>query len=145
MNELNEKIWELRDKIEELEHQIEDLERQNSNWYIGVYTIGDGDYWDEFYCQIGYMTEDRAKDWAEYRASNEDIYEARYFAVTEEVYKKYGSWRNLDELSKSINMYDPVVRNLKGVVSFRDDVNQAINDLAKELGIKYLGFMHPAN
>lgn len=147
MNEVNKKIEELRNKISMLEREIADLEEQNSNWYIGMYSIGDGDYWDEYYVRLGYITEDRAIAWVDKTRNNEydEVYEAHYFPVDKERYDKFGDWCNLDRLLKDINTYSPAIRNLKGAIEFKATVDKAIQDLAKEIGIRYLSYMHPAN
>lgn len=144
MNETNIQIKELREKIEELEERIAVLKSKNSNYYIGVYSIGDGNYWDEYYCRLGCITEEQAEDWVN-KTLDGDVYEAWYFDVTEEKYKKFGDWFELDKLRRSINMYNAAISGLKNVDTFVNTVGEAIRELAKEIGIEYLSFMHPAN
>ena len=145
MNETTKKIEELRDEIERLEYEIRELERKNSNFYIGVYVIGDGDYWDEYYTRLGFISEEQAKNWVVEQEDDENVYSAKYFEVTEEIYNKYWDWYCLDKLQKSINRYNTAIDNLEGVDSFEDSINKAITDLAEKLEIKYLSFMHPVN
>ena len=143
MNEKSKKIKELRDEVKELLYEIHKLQKENSNYYIGVYSIGNGDYWDEYYCQLGFITEETAKRWTEVLNEEEYVYEVKYFEVTEEIYHKYGDWRYLDELKASIRRYNRAIKNLEGVDSFYETVERAIEDLAKEIGIGHLSFMHP--
>lgn len=143
MNETTKKIEELRNEIATIEQKIRELERVNSNYYIGVYSVGDGDYWDEYYRRLGFISEEKAKEWVEEQEADADVYTARYFEVTEEIYKKYISWENLDNLYTAINMYDKSIDELEGVVKFKDSVEEAIKALANEIGIEFLSFMHP--
>lgn len=53
MNDVTTKINKLREEVERLESEIREFELQNSNYYIGVCAIGDGDYWDEYYHRLG--------------------------------------------------------------------------------------------
>ena len=145
MNEVSKRIEELRNEIYRLEGEIRELERQNSNFYIGVCKIGDGDYWDEYYHRLGFISEEQAKTWVDEQERNTDVYNARYFEVTKEIYDKFCDWVCLDKLRISINRYCPSINKLEGVNSFEDSVNKAIKDLAKEIGIEYLSFMHPAD
>lgn len=143
MNDVTTKINELRDEVERLEYEIRELEKQNSNFYIGVCEIGNGDYWDEYYHRLGFISEEQAKTWV--YEQDTDVYNARYFEVTKEIYDKFWDWACLDKLRKAINRYDPAINKLEGVDSFEDSVNKAIKDLAKEIGIEHLSFMHPVN
>lgn len=143
MNDVKTKINELRDEVERLNYEIRELERQNSNFYIGVYAVGDSDYWDEYYCRLGFISEEQAKAWVDEQEQNIEVVNARYFEVTKEIYNKFGDWVCLDKLQKSINRNNPTIKKLEGVDSFEDSVNKAIEDLSKEIGIKHLSFRHP--
>ena len=145
MNETTKKINELREEIEKLENEIYELKRKNSNYYIGVCKVGDFDYWDEYYYQLGFITEADAEAWVEKQRDDEDcVFDAKYFEVTKEIYDKYDDWYRLDNLKGNINLYSLAINKLEGIDSLRKSVDKAIEDLAKEIGIEYLSFMHPA-
>lgn len=143
MNEITKKIEELRDEVYRLNVEIRELEKQNSNYYIGVYEVGDGDYWDEYYCRLGFISETEASVWVDKQYRGDNVYNARYFEVSEEIYNKYGDWCALEKLKQDINTYNKAIKELEGVYDFEKMVNKAIDNLAKEIGIKYLSFMHP--
>lgn len=143
MNETTKKIMELREEISRLECEIRELEQKNSNFYIGVYSICDGDYWDEYYCRLGFISEELAKKWVKEQKCDNGVYDARYFEVTEDKYKRFGDWYALDTLQRSINTYNSEIQKLECVYTFEESVNNAIVNLSKEIGIKYLSSMHP--
>lgn len=144
MNETTNKINELRNEMRQLEYKIRELERENSNFYIGVYSIGDGDYWDEYYCRLGFISEEKAKTWVEeYLNDNDEVFDTRYFEVSEEKYKKFGDWYELDMLHKSLNTYNSEIRKLEHVYEFVESVNEAIVNVSEEIGINDLSSMHP--
>lgn len=145
MNETTNKIKELREEIDRIEAEIYKLERQNSNFYIGVCKVGDGDYWDEYYHRLGYTSEDKAKAWVEEQYKDYAVWDAYYFEVSEEMYDKYGDWKILYKLDRRINTYDTAIKNLDGVDEFKKTVSDAIQNVAREIGIEYLSFMHPAD
>lgn len=144
MNEATKKIKELREEIARINTEIRKLERENSNFYIGVRCYGNGDYWDEYYSRLGFITEDKAKTWCSECYEEEDIHNASYFEVTKEIYDKFGSWYNLDRLNYRLKDYDPIIGKLEGFVSFKESVDKAIKDLTKEIGIEFLSFMYIA-
>ena len=144
MNEITKRIDELRKEINRLDYEIRELERQNSNFYIGVCDIGNGDYWDEYYHRLGFISEENAKAWVSEQLEDEDVYDARYFEVTAEIHNKYNDWVQLDKLKNAINRYNSEIDKLDGVDVFEETVDKAIKALAKEIGIRHLSFMHPS-
>lgn len=145
MNETSKKIKELRNEINRLKDEITELEKKNSNYYIGVIKCGNGDYWDEYYYRLGFITEADAKSWVDHMFNTDEVevYDATYFEVTKEIYQKYGDWFALDELRCAINTYNTEIRKLEGVYKFINSVDNAMSNIAKEIGIEYLSFMHP--
>ena len=143
MNETTKKINELREEIARINSEIHKLERENSNFYIGVCYYGDEDYWDEYYSGLGFITEEQAKTWRGERYKDNNVYQVDYFEVTKEIYDKFGSLYNLDRLNHRLIDYDPIIGKLEGFVSFKESVDKAIKDLAKEIGIEDISFMYP--
>lgn len=144
MNETTKRIKELRNEVDRINHEIFELERKNSNYYIGVYSVGNCDYWDDYYCQLGFITEEQAKTWAKDKRNEfEDVYSARYFEVTEEIYEKFGEWRSLYKLQESIAIGNPAIGKLEGADRFKEVVDEAVTNLTKEIGIEHPSFMYP--
>ena len=145
MNETTKKIYEIREEIKKLEWEIFELERKNSDWFIGMYTVGNYDYWDDYYLPLGFITEERAKKWVYDKTEDEDVRDAKYFAVTEEIYYKYREWQYLDDVYFTLKAYSAELNHLEGFYSFKNDVWGAIKNLTKDIGIEedQLSFKHP--
>ncbi len=139
MNEIIERIAKIEEEINRLTEEKRELVKQNSNYYIGVESIGDGNYWDEYIHRLGFITEEVALEW-----QNEDVPSyvigREYYAVNEEQYKLYGEWYSLYEAFKAL--YPNCVANLDSVCAARDSIENRILNIVDELAIEYPEFQH---
>lgn len=87
IEEIDNKINELSSQIQRLKDERHDLERLNKQYFVGHFSNDDGrDYWDEYFCPIGYTTEAEAKAWIEKRDNGDSRVAPRYLSLTKEEY-----------------------------------------------------------
>lgn len=147
MNEITNKINELKNEKYRIEAEIRELERQNSNYYIGVSYESDGKYgYDKYYYRLGFISEEEANTWVREQLLEDDDWcktIPTYFEVSEEIYKKYNDWATLDKLYMTIDRNDDAIRKLDGLDGFKKTVSDAIENVAREIGIGSLSENYP--
>ena len=135
MNEIQNRITEIEKEIDKLNDEKYDLIKQNSNYYIGVEMVGDGDYFEEHIHRLGFVTEDVALRWKNL-PSYTDAMGREYYAVNEKQYKLYGRWYNLDKAKWALLAYG--VSNLDHVSSAIESIEKEISRIINEIGIEDL-------
>lgn len=113
MMEKSKRIEELKEEVKKLKNEIEELERENSGYFIGVYKTLDGDYSDDNYCRLGFISEAKAKEEIDEIGSENGAVSTRYFEVSKEDYDKFMYWGQLDNLIGAVNLYNPVMKKNK--------------------------------
>ena len=148
--ELSEQIKEIDKQIEELEERRYELRKQNTGNFIGVVKIGDGDYWDEYYTLLPYMSEEEVIEFcrehsSKYFTVSEDL---TWFEVDMEQYTKYLDWYWLDKAYDDLfyvvpripTKFKDIYKDLKQLCNSLEDI---LKDVHKELGIDYPESTHP--
>ena len=139
------KLREIDEKIDDLEIAKRDLKRAHSSYYIVVIAHGNGDYWDEYFYPIGFVTDEQAEKWLEKETEENNSVswcDTHYFPVGKDVYKAYLSYSRLNEARESImNLsYAPI----PGLVDaeFSSGVVNRLEEKMKELNEKHKLFKH---
>lgn len=105
------RIAELEEKIREANDEIYRLKQENNQWFIGKLSIGDGDYWDDWYSTLGFISEAEADKWLDDQMNdNDSIWNGEVFPVTAETYDRYRLWKSYRRLLST-------VINARGVVN----------------------------
>lgn len=142
-----EKLREIDKKIMDLEIAKRDLKKEHSSYYMVVIAHGNGDYWDEYFYPIGFVTDAQAEEWLNKETEDDDSVswcDTSYFPVNEDVYKAYVSYSKLKEARQSImNLsYAPI----PGLVDaeFSSGVFLRLGEKMDELNKQYKLFKHPS-
>lgn len=143
--EYMEKMEELNKRKREINEEIRLLEKGHSQYWIGIVSEGDGDYWDEYYTRLGFVTKDKVDAWLE---KHEDAFMVEAMAVDKETYEKYYIWYRLQTIASNMNFkYDTMMwRSLsKEDMDYLDDCSGRIKLILDEFisdFVKHPAFMH---
>ena len=137
MNEWKRRIEEINEQIENLREEERKLIREHSGWFIGTRFVGDGDYWDEYFVDLGFCTAEEAEKWA-YENGNHLSSAPMYFEVTREERDLYYKWYNIYSAMSHIG-------NINGdnkINLIRSSLSEIENKIVEDLDIKHPEFQH---
>lgn len=135
IDEVRREIKENHRRIEELKDELWELEKEESRFYIYKEVVGNLDYWDEYYHQIGFVTTEKAKSLID----EEDEYiGSAVFSVDKETYMRYGDWRSVHRAITALHS----VSNLMDVTETIRILEEKRSEIFKSLGLEYESFQH---
>lgn len=146
-----EKIEKLRKELEEvtdrINSEIEELEKQNRHWYIIKVTMGDWNYYDEYFNLAGFTSEANIKKYIEATKDENSCFEDEYFEVDESTYELYEElWqieKMIDDYSTSTSRmlkYMPELK--KEVIPNKEKMEQIHEEQIKKVGFAFPSFQH---
>ena len=143
-----EKLREIDKKIENLEIAKRDLKKEHSSYYMVVIARGTGDYWDEYFYPIGFVTDAQAEEWLNKETEDDDSvswFDTSYFPVDADVYKAYVLYSKFDVARKSIMdlIYAPIPGYVDGNVSIKEVIFW-LEEKMDKLNKRYKLFKHPS-
>lgn len=139
IEEIDKRISELNSQIRGLKDERYDLECLNKQYFVGHFSTDDGrDYWDEYFCPIGYTTEAEAKAWVEERNDGDSRVPPRYLSLTKEEYDNLVLCARIDKAHRVLS-YSRIDCGAEVCNILMDEYDERVKRIPI---IKYPSFQH---
>jgi hypothetical protein len=146
-----EKIEKLRKELEDVTNrinsEIEELEKQNRHWYIIKVTMGDWNYYDEYFNLAGFTSEANIKKYIEATKDDNSCFEDEYFEVDESTYEMYEELLRIKDMindysrsTSRLMLYMPEIE--KEVITNKAKMEQIYEEQMKKVGFRFPSFQH---